>query len=233
MSEISLMISIVEREKLPAFIQFYEEMELQPNFVFLGHGTATHSVADILPTSEPEKAIVFTPITKEEWKETKKGLLRRLQIDIPGIGIAFIVPISSVGGPRELKYLTHGQDLEREEESIMKNTDQELLVAISNQGYNSVIMDAARQAGAGGGTILHAQGTGRKEAEKFLGISLASEKDVLFIVVKTKNRNKVMQAIMEKAGIETEAKGVVFSLPITDTAGCRFLHYDDEEEPHQ
>lgn len=37
-----------------------------------------------------------------------------------------------------------------------------------------------------------------------------------------------MQSIMQKAGLETDAKAIVFSLPVTDTAG---LKLSDPEEP--
>ena len=50
----------------------------------------------------------------------------------------------------------------------MKNTIYELIVVICNIGYNDMVMDAARQAGATGGTIIHARGTARKETEDFL-----------------------------------------------------------------
>ena len=110
----------------------------------------------------------------------------------------------------------------------MKGTKRELIVIISNQGYNELVMDAAREAGAYGGTVLHARGTGMERAERFLGISLASEKDMVFIVAKTSQRDRIMQKVMLKAGMESPAKSIVFSLPVADTAGLRL--FDDEEE---
>ena len=113
----------------------------------------------------------------------------------------------------------------------MKGTDRELIVIISNQGYNELVMDAAREAGAYGGTIVNARGTGMERAEKFLGISLASEKDMIFIVAKTSQRDRIMSAVMRKAGMETPAKAIAFSLPVADTAGLRLQDEDDEAEP--
>ena len=84
-------------------------------------------------------------------------------------------------------------------------------------------MDAARKAGAAGGTVIHARGTGMERAEKFLGVSLASEKDVIFVVTKTSQKNAIMEAIMKHAGMETKAKAIVFSLPVSSTAGLRLL----------
>ena len=58
-------------------------------------------------------------------------------------------------------------------------------------------------------------------AEKFLGVSLAAEKEIILIVTKTKDKNQIMKAIMEKAGLESKEKAIVFSLPVTSTAGLR------------
>lgn len=75
--------------------------------------------------------------------------------------------------------------------------------------------------------MIHAKGTGMHQAEKFLGISLAAEKDVIFIVTLTSRKNAIMQAITQEAGLSTRAKAICFSLPVTDTAGLRLI---DEEE---
>ena len=84
-------------------------------------------------------------------------------------------------------------------------------------------MDAARSAGAYGGTVVHAKGTGMEAAEKFMGVSLAAEKEMVFIVTKTEQKNAIMQAIMKDAGLDSKAKSIVFSLPVTDTAGLRLI----------
>ena len=162
-------------------------------------------------------------VTGGVWSEIRSALRRELRIDVPGTGIAFTVPLSSIGGKRELAFLTAGQNFEKGEESTLKNTEHELLVAISEQGYSETVMDAARHAGAGGGTVIHAKGTGMQQAEKFLGISLASEKDLIFIVAVSGQKDAIMASIMREAGLETRAKAIVFSLPVTDTAGLRLI----------
>ena len=84
-------------------------------------------------------------------------------------------------------------------------------------------MDAAKGAGAGGGTVVHAKGTGMERAEAFFGVSLASEKEMIFIVAKSEQKNAIMQAVMRGAGMDTRAKAIVFSLPVTNTAGLRLM----------
>ena len=71
--------------------------------------------------------------------------------------------------------------------------------------------------------MIHAKGTGMEQAEKFMGVSLAAEKEMIFIVAKKEQKNQIMQAIMEKAGLDSKAKSIVFSLPVTDTAGLRLI----------
>lgn len=112
----------------------------------------------------------------------------------------------------------------------MKETEYELIIVILNQGYSNLVMDAAREKGAGGGTVIHAKGTGMEKAEQFLGVSIAAEKEMIFIVTRSKGKNDIMKAIMEKAGMDSKARSIVFSLPVTSTAGLRLQEEDTSEE---
>ena len=82
-------------------------------------------------------------------------------------------------------------------------------------------MDAAREAGAGGGTVVKARGTGGEENRKFFGFSIAEEKELHLIVTPAQGRNPIMKAIMEKAGMDTKAQAMVFSLPVSHAIGLR------------
>lgn len=189
----------------------------------LGRGTAASEVMDYFGLESAEKAVMFGMVTEETWKTVKRGLQKRFRIDVPGTGIAFLVPLSSIGGRREIKFLTEHQDFVKEEEGTLKDTSHELLVVIANQGYRNMVMDAAKSAGAGGGTVIHAGGTRMERAESFFGVSLASEKEIIFIVSKTGQRSEIMREVMSKAGMGTKAKAIIFSLPVTSTAGLRLL----------
>ena len=226
MSEVYTMITITSRAKLPDFLTLYEKIQLPLSLVLLGYGTAKDEILDMLGLDRSEKAVLLKTVTGETWKDVKWNLRKKLYIDVPDTGIAFIIPMSSIGGRRELAFFLTGQDYRKGEESVMKDTTMELLIIISNQGHNDLVMDAARGAGAYGGTVLHARGTGVNRAELFFGISLASEKDVTLIVTQKSQKNAIMQAVMQKAGMETPAQSIVFSLPVTDAAG---LHMAEEE----
>lgn len=229
MSELYMMTAIITRERTKDFAAFYDRYGVSVNYITLGYGTASHELLDYFGLDGTEKAVIFSVVAKKTWRKIKSGLQKEMQIDIPGTGVAFIIPLSSIGGMKQLQYLTGNQMFEKGEESVLKDTKYELLVIIANQGYTEMIMDAARKMQAGGGTVIHAKGTGMESADKFLGVTLASEKEIIFIVVKKSQKNAIMKSVMDEAGLNSKAKSVVFSLPVTETAGMRLL--ETEEEP--
>ena len=230
MNELYLMVTIMDRNKTKRFKALYESCGINVAFDMAGHGTAASEMLEYFGLEESEKAVVMSVVTDDSWKEAKKGLERRLQIDVPGTGIAFAIPMSAMGGKRALYYLTDGQNFEKGEETALKDTKYELLVVIANQGYTNQVMDAARSQKAGGGTVIHAKGTGIERAEKFLGVSLVKEKEMVFIVVRTELRNNIIKAIMEEAGLRSKAQAIAFSLPVSAVAGMRLVEADENEE---
>lgn len=225
-----MMVTITERDRTKKFTNFYKESGAEVSVITVGRGTAASEILDYFGLDGSEKCVIFQVVTKTKWKELKQGLRRKMQIDVPGTGIAFIIPLSSIGGKKALNYLTCGQDYVKGEESTLKDTNYELLVAIANQGYTEMVMDAARSVHAAGGTVIHAKGTGTDRAEKFMGVTLVPEKEMVFIVVRKEHKNNIMRAIMDQAGLESKARSIVFSLPVTDTAGMRLMEEMDEEE---
>lgn len=223
MGRLYMMTTIINRKLSKKYMGLYKQDELQVTFITLGSGTASGDVLDYLGLEATEKAVIFAVLEESSWIKTKKDLQKKFHIDAPGEGIAFVVPLSGIGGKKTLQFLTSNQEFQKEEESVLKDTVYELVIVIANQGYIELVMDAARGAGAYGGTVLHAKGTGMEQAEKFLGVSLAAEKEIILIVAKKQQKNDIMKAVMEQAGMESKAKSIVFSLPVTDTAGLRLL----------
>ncbi len=223
MGKLCMMTTIVSRKQFKKYLRLYQEEQLQVMFVTLGAGTASGDILDYLGLESTEKAVMFHVLEESAWENAKKNLRQKLQIDAPGEGIAFVVPLSSIGGKKALQFLSGNEDFQKEEESVLKDTVYELIVVIANQGYTELAMDAARSAGAYGGTVIHAKGTGMEQAERFMGVSLASEKEIIFIVAKKTQKNDIMKAVMEQAGMQSKAKSIVFSLPVTDTAGLRLM----------
>lgn len=92
-----------------------------------------------------------------------------------------------------------------------------LIVTITNEGCSKQVMDAARAAGATGGTVLKGLGTGN-QIEKLMGMNIKSEKDVVLIVATLEDTAKIIEAIKKEAGKDTNAQGITFSLPVGELA---------------
>ena len=194
-------------------------------------GTATRSMLDLLGMDSKDRRLFITVASPEQTLALVQEQRKRLYIDAPGNGVTIGVPIKSVGGSKTLAFLSNGQNVKG---APTLSFEYELIMVIANQGATNQVMDAARSAGARGGTVIHANGTGMKRAEQFFGISLSSEKELILIVTATKQKNAIMQNVMKKAGLETGAKAIAFSLPVSDTAGLKLLQSDDaEEEPEK
>ncbi len=105
----------------------------------------------------------------------------------------------------------------------MKENNFVLIITIVNRGHADLVMETAKAAGAQGGTILHARGSGIHETEKFFGIAITPEKDVVLILVKTEQRQEIMHAVTEHAELYKEGKGLIFALPVDDVAGITHM----------
>lgn len=95
-------------------------------------------------------------------------------------------------------------------------TDFEMIFAVVNRGYAEMVMHEARNCGASGGTIIHGRGTGQTAAKNLFNFEMENEKDLIMIIANHEIRNKIMTEIMKHAGLNTEAHGIVFSLPVED-----------------
>lgn len=234
MGEIVLLNTIVNRSDSKKFQKFFEENKVPITLNSLGKGTATDEIMDLLGIGEPEKNIYFSLLSAQKANKLLKRMIAVMRLDIPGNGIAFTVPMASIGSVATLHLIMGEQqtpDVEkRREETMQTEPKKEVIVAITNRGYVNQVMDAARGAGASGGTVIHAKGTGTDEVEQFLGITITAEKEMVFIVTDVEQRPAIMKAIMAEAGMKTKAKTVVFSMPVSSTAGIGKEPVIDEEE---
>lgn len=212
----NFVISIINPEKSDAFSRICDEMKLPLVLSLYGRGTATRSMLEMLGLDSADKRVVMTIANAEQTKNLLRAEREKLYIDAPGHGIAVSVPVKSIGGGKNLAILSQGQPEFKPPELSF---EYELLVAVTGEGHTDDVMDAARSAGAGGGTLLHAKGSGTAYAEKFLNISLTHEREMVLIVAKKDIKAAIMTSILKSCPPNSV---ILFSLPISDTAGFQF-----------
>lgn len=216
--ELYYVLAITDRQKSERMFSLYRDAGLRLCMMSLARGTATEEHLSLHELEATEKAAISGIGSAEETRSLMKNARRKLFIDIPGNGILLTVPLKSVAGGKTLAYL--GNNADKGGRPHM-NFEHELIIVVLNEGYADLVMDAARPAGAGGGTVLHAKGTGGMGTERFFGLSLAEEKDMVYIVAHSDEKAAIMRAVTEKAGPGTPAGAICFSLPISSVAGLR------------
>lgn len=223
--ELNLVMAILDRDQREDMEEVYKELGLPMALTMLGRGTATMEQLSLYGLVATEKAIMCTVADSENTQKLMRAAKRKMYIDIPGNGIMLSVPIKSVGGGRTMSYLT-GNKFSGGEKPNMQ-FDHELIYVIINEGCSDIVMKAARPAGASGGTVLSGKGTGLKESEKFMGISLADEKDIVMIVAPADKKAAIMRAIIEQAGPNSPAGAICFSLPVSQVVGLRQVENEE------
>lgn len=216
--ELYCVIAITDHERGEAMNTLYRAAGLRGILSMPGRGTATSEHLAIYGLDATEKYVISGVGNGDEAEGLIKSAKRKLFIDIPGNGVMLTVPLKSVAGGKTLAYLT---DEQKSGGAPRMDFEHELIIVILNEGYSDFVMDAARAAGAGGGTVLHAKGTGGTRGEKFFSVSLADEKDMIYIIAHKDEKAAIMRSINEQAGPGSRAGAICFSLPISSVAGLR------------
>ncbi len=186
-------------------------------------GTASSQVMDMLGFGSIDKCLIISMMPKK-YGDKMLGLLHsKLRLDTVNSGIAFTVPMSGANNLL-LHILTKSTEKNSENNSgrnryIMPDTKYSLIVAIVDRGFSGDVMEAARDAGAGGGTVVHSRRIASEDITGQWGLSLKDEKELVLIISELEKKLDIMQSINEKCGIQSEAKGMVMSLPIDSVMG--------------
>lgn len=214
-----LLISVLNPDDDEKMAQILNEYSVSLNYAFAGTGTArcertrlsgyrySGEVGDVFAHSGMRRRSHFG--TDPE----KDGALSG------GAGISFTLPLSGISeivakGIASSEKTIDGSKIMKDE-----NRKYDLIVVEVEAGYVEEVMEVARTAGAAGGTIVRARSVGNSKAEQFIGISLQKESEILLILSNRESKQAIMQAISEKAGLKTDAGGIIFSLPVDKTVG--------------
>lgn len=216
----NFIISVCKPQAAGTVLKICSELQLPLTAILHGRGTAARSMLDLLGIEGNEKRVIFAVANRQDTEKLITLQKERTFVGVPGHGIVIAVPIKSVGGGKTVEYLNKGPNAKY---TPAFEPGYELIIAMANAGFTDDVMNAARAAGAAGGTVLHAKGTGTGADERFLKVSLAQEKETILIVARAAAKAGIMRSILEKAGPDTEAGALVFSLPVSAVAGFGLL----------
>lgn len=226
MSNMYYMVTVTKREFGEEYLQFFHENGAHSLSAALCEGTAQQKTLDLLGIEKTEKVMFTSVVSRFLAVQLQRELLRTMQIDVPGNGISFTIPLQCLGGSASLQYLKQDKTSSQDEVIEMEEARFSLVVVIAEKGYTEQVMAAARSANAGGGTIIHAKGVGEKSTVPFFGMSIASEQELIYIVSKQRDEKNIMQAIVEALNSKQNHLVACFSLPVNQVVGLRSLTDD-------
>ena len=218
-SAVELVVAVVDTAQAESVLRVYRENRALVSFECMARGTARTEMLDLLGLGETSKAIVMCLAGHQLAQHLLERLGYELKMRYPGRGIAFSVPVTGIG-VRWHKLLTQAEhtevlDMDRAE----KKDGFDVVAVVMEQGYTNLVMDVARKAGARGGTVISARGIAEDEVKQFFGIEIQAEKEIVFLVVKSEEKQEIMTAIMQAVGMKTKSHGIVLSLPVSNAIG--------------
>ena len=218
-TRIKLIVAITRRGYGNKVVDFCKQNQLHYDFICLGSGTATSEMLDYLGLEDNKKDVVISMSPAIKVPGVLKGITDKLRLNKAGNGIVFTIPLSSVSA-RVPQILCKAENLKGNEGVVLENSSKfELVLTIVSHGSADVVIEAAKSAGATGGTLLHGRRVGFEDAENIFGFTIQPEKDILAILTEQSKRTAIMKKITEVAGINTESRALVMSVPVEDIMG--------------
>ena len=219
--ELVYLVAVVKKSQKERFVNFFKKNEVF-TFEKTGRGTATTDMMAVLGMSNREKSIIISILP---WKKASYMLNKidgALSLE-PNSGVAFTVHFDALVGGKLIKYFNDKEAAQpasnRQERYMEKTNTFELVVALAAKGHVDTIMKAANDNGARGGTAVSAINANLAEAEKFFNVEIGEQKEMIYILVASEQKNAIMQAIAKAAGPSTPARCIVFSVPVSAVAG--------------
>ncbi|MGI6097230.1 MAG: P-II family nitrogen regulator [Dethiobacteria bacterium] len=220
-TRLEALITIVDYDLRDTLLKLFKKNNMSMFLLTRGYGSAESLIYEILGYGGPKKVVSVSILTKKMSNFFINRLQKEINLGKPGTGIVCTISLSSVSNVLLTTLKKADENLKMGSEQVTATSKKmyHLIVTIVNSGYFEQVMEAAKAAGATGGTLVHARGLGSKEAVKYLGITIQPEKDLVLILAPQEKRNAIMERIVREVGLNTAGKGICFSLPVNYAIG--------------
>ena len=237
---IRLLVTIVEHGKGERITNLANARHVHFNFILHGRGTASSDILDMLGLGSTEKDVVVCALPRSRVRQMLHDVAEEMRLKRPGTGVAFSLPLSGINEliariileEHKESNPENAQDGARTEEGTANMGAEKhwLVLTVVNPGITDQVMAAAKEAGATGGTILHARGVGAKTRRLFGRFHPVRARNRGHFVPARKGPS-IMQAINASFGPKSGAKGIIFSLPVRDMMGIG-VSVEESKQPN-
>ena len=195
----------------------FEMSHLPVCFTCHGQGTAPSAMMELFGLSGREKVITAAFVDKANTAKLFGNLDEKLSFSQKGHGIACTFAPSSM--QKQMLSVLHKENEQGDDTEMSEQIPYTAILAAVAGGFSDDVVEAARSAGARGGTIIKGTRDMHHEVSETLGVPLVEEQEFVLILVPREMKAEVMNAITAKCGIKTEAHGIVSSFPVDEVFG--------------
>ncbi|MBW8384088.1 MAG: P-II family nitrogen regulator [Youngiibacter sp.] len=211
---LELICVIVDAGCASRVLSISREIGVTGGTIFYGSGTARSRLLDFLELSSVRREIVLMAARGEVALEVLETLGEKLNLHKKYHGIAFTMSIRAMYGSVSCRAQ---KDKEGEEETMTHSS----IFTIVDKGKAEAVIEAAAKAGARGGTIINARGSGIHETEKLFHMEIEPEKEVVLIVAKNENLDPIIESIRTELKLDEPGNGILFVQDVKRTYGLR------------
>lgn len=195
-------------------------------------GTASSEMMDMLGLESRDKLIYISMIPRQFSDIILHKLWKECKLGESNTGIAFTIPVTGISAMMtRMKWGITDEAISKitEKEHEMNTEARYVLVtAVVNRGFSTDVMEAAKKAGASGGTVVNGRRIGNEEVQSFWGITVQDEKDLVLILTEADNKVNLMREISQSCGMHSDAKGIVTAIPVDSLAGLGYAQRENE-----
>ncbi len=221
--QVKLLVTIVGKDDSQKLTETINKYATAMHFSGIGHGTARSHHRSYFGIDNVEKRVTLSLIPSYLEHTVLNAVGKELKLYLLGKGIAFTMPLSAISSIVEEPILESPErDQNRSTKTPTKKEKKlmhELVIAVVNEKYSDVAIDAARAAGATGATVFHTRSVDNAKIEQAMGASIPDDTDSIFMLTNSEYKLKIMEAIRDSAGLKTEGSAVIFSVPVDDLVG--------------
>jgi nitrogen regulatory protein PII len=180
--------------------------------ILLCKGTVNNKVLGFFGLTDVRKEIVLMAGERDKAYKTLEKLDKEFKFEKPNHGIAFTTSISNILGTRSCKN-------DGIEERGVDNIMYQAITVIVDKGKAEDVIDAATKAGSKGGTIINGRGSGIHETSKLFAMEIEPEKEIVIILSKKEDTDKIVSSIREEIKIDEPGNGIIYTQDINKAYG--------------
>ena len=214
-----LLLIITDTDTEKSINHLFTEAEQPIYYQFRALGTAKTEILDICGLDGSTRVITAALIPKSKISEIFEMLEKTFEIRKKGKGIALTLPITGVQASMLNLLSAEQEKIARKVQQMINETSYAMITVAVREGFSDEVIDAATKAGASGGSVIRGRRRGTEAVVQFLGISMQEEQEFVMIIVPREKKSYIMNEISSACGLQTEAHGIIFSVPVDEVLG--------------